>query len=1401
MPQSEPVSILIVSDAAEEIKLVTVSFRGFFPGCHIDAVYSLDEALQWAARTTWHLILLDEDLFSQRATSIVQDLKRLSPDAAVVLQTDRSDSSTAVNTVHAGADFLLYKKSPAFLTELVLYARKALELRDLQRRHCSIEERHARLIESLTDVLYELDAEGRFSYLSAPVVELLGYSSSELIGEPYSVVVPADQLDRARHRFDDRRTGTRASRRIELDLTPKTTSETPVSRRIRVELSARGLYDSRRVYRGTLGLLHDVSRDHDHEGTISQLEQQLQHAERLIATARQLSALSKTLRTPQAAVLTQSQRLMTIIRDAHLVEELETLQDQAAEAVRLGEELAKTATDSAIQKETINDVIDMALASSYISPDIDRVERNYAVELPPFKGNREETTRLLHLILLHAHEYASVTGSPRRLRISTAALDVGGTPVDATPTLFAPLPAKEVTIHIEETNVSVQELPPTQESVNLFDVYALVKQLGGRLDYQAPAGGRLSIRIWLPVEPLTDVPAPFVPPIPVVSVAPLSVSAQSLVQSTVTPPATPIPTPSPSSTSSPLPDRRRTTRHSVYLPARVTIDNLTRDGMVTNLGPGGAALVVPGSLPPCDQQQAYVVLKTAVSLLELQATVHDRGTESGTTERNSLLAFSFTSPSDIERDVLASILSESSNRSFSLTIEALLSLPDHPFDLSLPIEEPAPRGTDHREAIRVRVAIPAHVECAGENTPADRPLCLVVNFSRTGACFQTARPPGSLGDSVTLHFSIGGSLEQRRAHEPEAPEAPLTGRIVWIAEDPRTPSELKPGPSLPGQRIGIRFIRPIPFAEREINRVVRQHIGSSIDLESIASRSPIVSARRECRNLRDHIIALTDDHARHQISPSTPIVVIAPGFGQTQTDYLPLSFYLAARRFRVLRYDHTNHLGQSDGNVLQTTLRGMQVDLQTVLEFARSTWPTAPLTLLAEDIAAGVALKVLSRSHAPDRLALLNPMLDLRGALSETFRHDVVTDHHHGLRRGVANLWGLNVNLDLFVSDAVAGGFADVATTADDFAALNQSPIFFTTPRKSRLTESSFGSLDRILHGLGTRPIVVPLRVNVSGESSAVDERATEAFRMIFQHIAANPTVDRPSTQRQEPAPEDIHHQRQLEYERVRIRHHVSQATRDALWIARLAQLSELANLPDYWVLEDEIYRRFLPLTAGMQIVDIGCGQGDLARVILTNQTYRSLHQRMVPSRPLHYVGFGQSHESLKTAEHYVHTFARELTATFSTGPILSHLLETEWLWSDWDSPLPLRNSSVDRLLYHLSLSFTSSPLNSIRQALPALRPDGILLATCYQPQADLSPLFRRHLKASGQDEFGAPAQIVLHYLGRLREALRHGLLHSFGRSELNRTLTHAGGHVIRIDPLLEDQLLIAVVRKAKSAG
>jgi SAM-dependent methyltransferase len=431
----------------------------------------------------------------------------------------------------------------------------------------------------------------------------------------------------------------------------------------------------------------------------------------------------------------------------------------------------------------------------------------------------------------------------------------------------------------------------------------------------------------------------------------------------------------------------------------------------------------------------------------------------------------------------------------------------------------------------------------------------------------------------------------------------------------------------------------------------------------------------------------------------------------------------------------------------------------------------------------------------------LNPVLDIETAVSTVDRPNAIDMHRQGHRRGVANLWGLNVNFDKFVGDAITGDYVELASSQADLAQLVTPPVILISPRKSRPIDQIFGPQYRSLAAMGIATPIVSLPADVSGTFGANDDRRTTAFKTILELISTSPNNALSSAQTGEPNLRDVHRQRQLEHERIRIRHHVSQAKRSALWGTHLAHLPQLENLPAYSALTEELYRRLLPLEPGMTVLDIGCGQRNFVRLMLTNQAYRLVHQSGRTAVPLRYIGLDQSHESLRLSEEQSHTFARELPGTLAALVPIDRLVVTSWMLTDWNVPLPFSDGSIERIVFHLSLSFTPSPLHCLREVLRVLHPDGTAVLTCFQPHTDLSTLFRRHLRAAAQDEFGAPAQTTFHYLGRLHEAIRHGLLHNYEYDELARLLGHAGAGSIRLFSILNDQLLLAVVRKTKYAG
>src|ERR671919_782822 len=156
------VFMLIVNADAEEVKTTTIGMRLVFHGCRVEAVYSSDEALDWSSKHNWDVILLDEQLCEQNWLSVIPQIKQRVPRAVLIVQTDHNDIGTAMQAIRAGAEHCFYKKASSFLTELPVVTKALLERRQLSVLSDLPIDHLVPLAEHMTEVVYELDREGRF---------------------------------------------------------------------------------------------------------------------------------------------------------------------------------------------------------------------------------------------------------------------------------------------------------------------------------------------------------------------------------------------------------------------------------------------------------------------------------------------------------------------------------------------------------------------------------------------------------------------------------------------------------------------------------------------------------------------------------------------------------------------------------------------------------------------------------------------------------------------------------------------------------------------------------------------------------------------------------------------------------------------------------------------------------------------------------------------------------------------------------------------------------------------------------------------------------------------------------------------------------------------------------------
>jgi len=198
-----------------------------------------------------------------------------------------------------------------------------------------------------------------------------------------------------------------------------------------------------------------------------------------------------------------------------------------------------------------------------------------------------------------------------------------------------------------------------------------------------------------------------------------------------------------------------------------------------------------------------------------------------------------------------------------------------------------------------------------------------------------------------------------------------------------------------------------------------------------ASHPKLISTPFHCLNDSGKNIVGYIDHQEH-VQTQAPVVVLAPGYGETEREYITLAYYLASNGFNVLRYDHTDHVGESEGDHEQTSLSKMKQDMDTMLDFAKQNWGHSQLALVATSLAGRVALKVLSKGRQVDKLILNRRIVDVRPTLVAVHQDDVIEDYLDGTGRVVTNVLGFNVDEHIFLKDAVEGQYSELATTIED---------------------------------------------------------------------------------------------------------------------------------------------------------------------------------------------------------------------------------------------------------------------------------------------------------------------------------------------------------------------------------
>jgi len=181
------------------------------------------DALDLIADNTFDLAILDVHLPDMLGTHLMGDIKTQHPNTVFIIMTGDADVDSAIAALKCGAyDYL---RKPFEFEELLTTIENALSQKALKKEKDQIkeqlvltEERYRYLVQNSPDIIYTLDANGKFTFLNDAIVHLLGYKADDLIGKYFTTVVSEGDQEKARSCFSEHKMLTRISSEVELRL-------------------------------------------------------------------------------------------------------------------------------------------------------------------------------------------------------------------------------------------------------------------------------------------------------------------------------------------------------------------------------------------------------------------------------------------------------------------------------------------------------------------------------------------------------------------------------------------------------------------------------------------------------------------------------------------------------------------------------------------------------------------------------------------------------------------------------------------------------------------------------------------------------------------------------------------------------------------------------------------------------------------------------------------------------------------------------------------------------------------------------------------------------------------------------------------------------------------------------
>jgi len=433
-----------------------------------------------------------EELLASKVTDIFADPKQRSilidevetqpapQGREITLRRKDGQLITCLNTSTAVRDtsgkVVRYQGALADITERLAIERRLYQQQEFARR----------LIDSFPDLIFVVDTNRRYTFVSPKAAEVLGYEPNELIGMLYGERTHPEDQSAVMSVYDDLVHGRRNFASIEI----RNRHKSGEWRRVRCNFSP--LFDVNGAIEGIVISGRDITE-------MRRLEEQLIQAEKLAAMGQMLAGVAHELNNPLTAILGASELVRDRVGlDENTKRQLEMTHRQARRAARIVQNLLEFSRPASPQKKALdlNAVVDRTLQLHEHSLRRNAIEVDFSSSpgLPPTVGDANQLIQVFLNLISNAEQAIREIRPSGRIQIrlgqsgsrifATVQDDGVGIKPEDLPRVFDPF--------------FTTKRPGGGTGLGLSICLSIIREHGGDIEVEALPAGGAAFTVFLP---------------------------------------------------------------------------------------------------------------------------------------------------------------------------------------------------------------------------------------------------------------------------------------------------------------------------------------------------------------------------------------------------------------------------------------------------------------------------------------------------------------------------------------------------------------------------------------------------------------------------------------------------------------------------------------------------------------------------------------------------------------------------------------------------------------------------------------------------------------------------------------------------------------------------------------